>query len=142
MNNCLGCIFLKKSSSFSADVPFSHAERDEIKSKNKIPNSIKGPNLHYSILCHRGVWKDEFHDEESLLNAIININRADKDNPCFYYPYRPEMNFDGAINLQEQEMKNKILKKQFKFSTIGLWIAGISLLLNFVLGLIRLVEGK
>ncbi len=128
---CLNCHFLAKESHDTVGGPhvFSWNSKDR---KRKM---IKD---HYSANCWWGMW-DAGVDPQLAVKLIetININRA---NTCFFVEAHEGMQFEAAKELQARRQQNRELKRGRMFSTIGLWIAALGLMANFVFQLLRAFE--
>lgn len=106
---CRNCHFLSKeipepNTGRHLAFTLSQWERDDFKKGNF--NKI---NDNFSLRCHIGVWDEGAASIKDKREAIINkINREDK---CFFYPYMPGMLFNPAEILQKRSQENKELKK-------------------------------
>lgn len=85
----------------------------------------RGMVVRSSIGCYRDIWDKLLKSDKSELFRIIK--ETERGNSCFYYEYKEGILFEGAVKLEEKQSKNAELKRQLLYSTVGLWIAGVSL---------------
>ena len=75
---------------------------------------------------------------EESLNRILLENR--KDN-CFYIETHDGMSFEAASELHRLRNDNRQLKRSYRYTQIGLWVAAGSLLANFLMEIFKVVLG-
>ena len=133
--NCRNCHFFAKefreensdrSLSFSVDIgERKSAEHDDFSFRKDI----------YSLKCHMGVWDEGVGPNE---NRKERINKVDRKDKCFFYPYDPNMLFQAAIELQKRKQEYQQFHRSNMYTRIGLWIAALALLANAIIGIIQL----
>jgi hypothetical protein len=85
---------------------------------------------HYALACHFGVWDEGFNfDKEDRHKTIVETDRRDY---CFFWEHRPGMLLPAAATLQNREADNREAARDRKLALVGLWIAAIALVLDFV----------
>ena len=90
----------------------------------------------YSLKCQMGVWDEGVSPgKEDRIERLTNVDRKDQ---CFFFPYNPSMLFDAAIELQKRQQANHQIKRSNMYTRIGLWIASGALVINAIIGIIRL----
>lgn len=89
---------------------------------------------YYSLKCHMGVWDEGLKPGKE--DRLERLNKTDRKDNCFFFPYDPSMMFKAAIELQKRAQENRQLKQSNMYTRIGLWIAAIALLLNVLIKLI------
>src|SRR6056297_384987 len=126
--NCLNCHFLSKEhrEETSGGVYRFSLKRGERKNLEEDPLSFE--RGFYSFRCHMGVW-DEAVSRVAEVEEAILFSQG-RGESCFFIPYKESMLFPAAIELQKRNQENKNLKKSYKLTIIGLWLAAIGLLLN------------
>ena len=91
----------------------------------------------YSLSCYMGVWDEGVSrvssDEDTVLFS------QERGRSCFFFPYRKAMLFPAAVEMQKREETNWQLKTTHKFTVIGLWIAGVGLVLNALVAIYNAV---
>lgn len=149
MLNCIKCHFLKY-------------DKLLIDKKNRNINSITGIlNKHTAIGCHKKVWwlpidKVSLNDSKVVkmgekpkltikikneTKIIEELNRNRKSE-CFFFEFKEYMQFEAAEELQKRETENFALKKSLNRSTIGLFIAGIGLVVSAIFNIISLFSNN
>ncbi len=133
--NCLNCHFFSKEhheENTGRALSFALKAKDRESFKTDPLGYDRG---WYSLKCHMGVWDEGVSPVAASEDKILFSQ--DRGNDCFFIPYRESMLFPAAIELQNRNETNRQLKTSYKYTIIGLWIAGIGLLLN---GLVALYE--
>jgi len=131
---CRNChFFAKETRDPGLGSPFTNvvsiAERKTLQS-----GEIDFVKPYYNIQCHMGVWDEGLKPgKEDRLERLNKTNRKDK---CFFFPFDPSMMFKAAIELQKRAQENRQLKQSNMYTRIGLWIAASALLLNALIKLI------
>lgn len=121
--NCRSCHFLTKT---HEQRPFSWNENE--REGGTIKNS-------YAASCYMGVWDTGIDPAlDKKLDEIINENREDS---CFFIENRPGMNFKAAKILQKRKAANAQLKKSYRYTQWGLWIAVLALVSNVIINIIK-----
>ena len=90
---------------------------------------------HYSAECVKGIWSTRIDPGlKKSLNRILLENRRDD---CFYVETHDGMSFEAASELHRLRNDNRQLKRSYRYTQIGLWIAALSLLANFVMAILK-----
>lgn len=92
----------------------------------------------YSLKCYMGVWDEGASPVAKSEDKILFAQ--DRGNNCFFLSYRESMLFPAAIELQRRNETNRQLKTSYKYTIIGLWIAGIGLLINGFVALYKAIH--
>lgn len=53
-----------------------------------------------------------------------------RGDSCFFTPERPSMSVEAAKMLYDREAANRELKRSYRYTQIGLWIAAIALVVS------------
>lgn len=134
---CKNCHFLSKEHRTTEGTvykyPLSNDERLEINKGNV--NPVKS---HYSINCYMGVWDEDLYSDKSM--RIEKINNLSRSNSCFYYPFKPDMLFGAARELQKRQQENLQIKRSNLYTRIGLIIAAIGLMANAIVGFLNIFK--
>jgi len=134
-NNCLKCHFLtKEHRGENSDQVFNFSLNDKER-KNLEKDPIGFDRGWYAFKCYMGVWDEGVSPVAKEEDAVIFSQ--DRGDSCFFIEQRPSMLFPAAIELQKRNQENKNLKKSYKFTIIGLWLAAIGLLLNALISLLK-----
>ena len=131
-NCCKNCHFLAKTSidrgGGTHQFSWGKEERDNYHSPD-----------HHSAECAKGIWSTRIDPRlEESLNSILLENR--KDN-CFYIETHDGMSFEAASELHRLRNDNRQLKRSYRYTQIGLWIAAGSLLANLLMKLFKEITG-
>jgi U3 small nucleolar RNA-associated protein 14 len=133
---CANCHFLAKEHrepNTGRVLSFSVSDKERHKAKNSINEFV---NESYSLKCHMGVWDEGISpDKEGRIDRVNNVERM---GLCFFYPYNQSMMFDAAMELQKREQEYRQVKLSNMYTRVGLWVASGALLVNAIIGLIRL----
>lgn len=92
----------------------------------------------YALSCYMGVW-DEGVSPVSATEDDVLFSQ-DRGHSCFFFPNRTSMLFPAAVEMQKREESNRQLKTSYKYTVIGLWIAGIGLVLNALVTIYNAVK--
>ncbi len=126
--NCINCqFFCKEHRPEHGEDVFKFSLNEEERKRFKT-DPIGFDRGWYSLSCYMGVW-DESVSPVSATEDDVLFSR-DRGRSCFFFTYRKSMLFPAAAEMQKREESNRQLKSSYKFTIIGLWIAGIGLLLN------------
>jgi hypothetical protein len=133
--NCLNCHFLCNShreDNTGRELKFALTE-DIRNSLEKDP--VGYDRGWYSLQCHMGVWDEgvtpvAIEEDETLFTQA-------RGHRCFFIPYRKSMLFPAAIEIQKREESNQQLKRSHTFTVIGLWLAGVGLILNAIVAVFK-----
>ena len=87
----------------------------------------------HSLKCHMGVWDEGVSPVSSSEDKILFSQ--DRGNDCFFIPYKESMLLPAAVELQKRADANRQLKVSHRLTIIGLWIAGLGLLINGIVAL-------
>ena len=92
----------------------------------------------WSLGCYMGVWDEGYGSpESSRLQTIVETERR---GFCFFWQFRPGMFFPAGEVLQKRESESAEAKRDRRLTIIGLWIAALALVAEFILSL--LTEGQ
>lgn len=128
MNCCRNCHFLAKSHVGPGGAVPRLTWNDKERSNCHIAD-------HYSAECARGVWSTGV--DPNLSSRLAKIIALDRKDDCFYIEYRKGMLFQAAIELHRLRYDNRNLKKSYRYTQIGLWVAALSLLATLVLDFLK-----
>ena len=135
--SCIKCHFFIKTR-YSPNSNNEHVLYISEKERNSIQsNEFSWKKDDSSLSCYFGVWDEGVGLHDDLYGLLI---KTDRRNYCFYREYKPGMLLPAAKILQEREDEYRKTNKNRKLTMIGLWIAGIGLLINAVLGIINLIN--
>ena len=106
-------------------------------SERKLAQSDPGNAVenHCSLKCHLGVWDEGMC--QSLGGRDITLNKTNRKDICFFFPYHSAMLFDAAKELQKREEENRQLKRSNMYTRIGLWIAAGALVANAIIAYLK-----
>ena len=127
-NCCKNCHFLAQ----------THIDRDgrpHSSSWGKEERDNYHPLGHSSAECAKGIWSTRIdpHLEKSL-NRILLENRKDD---CFFIKTHDGMSFKAASELHRLRNGNRQLKRSYRYTQIGLWIAAVGLFANLVMEILK-----
>lgn len=136
--NCLNCHFLCHSyreEGSGRELKFSLSQ--------DIRNSLRSDPVGYergwyTLQCHMGVWNEgasRIAEEEQR-----TLFSQEREFSCFFTPYRQSMLFPAAIELQKREESNRQLKRSHTYTVIGLWVAGLGLILNALVAIYEAIK--
>ena len=92
----------------------------------------------YTLQCHMGVW-DEGVSPVATAEDAVHFSQ-ERGYSCFFIPYRKSMLFPAAIEIQKRDEENRQLKRTNTYTVIGLWLAGIGLILNAIVTICQAVK--
>lgn len=122
MENCLSCHFLCKT---YPPHPFC-VDAEERKGLAKYGRSHIQDD--YSLSCYKGVW------DEGVSPGIVSFDENFlilwRTGQCFWMKYHPGMQFPAADEMQKRLDSFAQLKRTNLYTQIGLWFAGLGLMLN------------
>ncbi len=81
--------------------------------------------------CWKGVWSKRI--DSSLKEKDLLLQ--DRGDDCFFIEVHEGMSFEAAEELFRQRNDNRQLKTSYRYTQWGLWIAVITGVLSFFLGL-------
>ncbi len=130
--NCLNCHFFSKShhSDGGQILKFS---LDENERKGFEENPIGYDRGWYSLACYMGVWDEGVSPVTK--EEDTKLFTQNRHHSCFFFPYKQSMLFPAAVEMQKREESNLQLKQSYKYTVIGLWLAGVGLILNAVVAI-------
>ncbi|BCO18990.1 hypothetical protein KUC3_18470 [Alteromonas sp. KC3] len=134
--NCNNCHFFAKSVLLKEDRSTSSVSAKE---RAVILQTKTKPDLQmYSwFRCYMGVWDEGIRKDEDFYKTVVGACRKN----CFYYPVQKSMMFSAAEILQKRNAEYAAIKKSNKYTRISLWLAAGALLINALVGVIRLANG-
>lgn len=125
--NCLNCHFLTKESrgenGATYNFPLNDNDRESLRNE-----PISFDRGWYAFKCYMGVWDEGVSPVAKEDDTVVFSKERDDD--CFFIKYQPSMLFPAAVELQKRNQENKKLKTSYRYTLIGLWLAGIGLILN------------
>lgn len=118
---CKNCHFLTKTTPSPGRNRFSWDanEREEL----EVPE-------HYTSECRKGIWSTGI--DPHLNSRLSEILLEDRKDNCFYIEYHPGMSFGAAEELHRIRNDNRQLKKSYRYTQAGLWIAAISVVITAI----------
>ena len=128
---CRNCHFFTKISTLEPELGAYALSRDE---RTSLKISCSGM-LNPSFCCAQGVWSYALGSEEGF-GDFVDRPRADS---CFFTPERPGMSVDAAKMLYDREAANRELRKSYRYTQIGLWIAAAALVVSALSNLVGLL---
>ena len=119
---CRNCHFLTK----------SHVARDNVYRGSWDGNEreqlfVPEP---YTSECARGIWSTAI--EPNLFFDLKDILLENRKDNCFFIEYHEGMSFQAAEELHRIRNDNRQLKKSYRYTQIGLWIAAVSMFIAAV----------
>ena len=96
---------------------------------------------HYSVGCWHKVWRS-VNMNAAARTVILHAVSVERRRSCFYYPHVPGMNFPAAAELEHRQSENSKLEQTLRYTQIGLWIAGIGLIVNVIFEILSTIFGK
>lgn len=126
MKTCIDCHFLSLIRFDAADGDASPKTWSEEERRLSFVDDIDREKFyqfhHHKALCYRGMWEFKEYNE-SKFNHLIK--QEDREDRCFWVEHRDGMKWDAAGQLFHVENDNRQLKKSYRYTQIGLWIAAI-----------------
>ncbi|NOX08061.1 MAG: hypothetical protein GXP22_00990 [Gammaproteobacteria bacterium] len=138
MKNCLNCHFLCDSyreENSGCELKFSLKQELRESLKN---NPVGYDRGWHTLQCHMGVWDEGVSPVAKGEDTILFSQ--DRGYSCFFIPYRKSMLFPAAIEIQKREEENRWLKRTSTYTVIGLWLAGIGLILNALVAIYQAIK--
>ena len=80
--------------------------------------------------CYKGVWSTRIHPNLELKDILSKRRKDD----CFFIETHEGMSFQAASELHRIRNDNRQLKRSYRYTQIGLWIAALALFANVVKG--------
>jgi hypothetical protein len=120
---CLTCHFLAKEyreASGGVNV-FSWSVKDRRDGK---------PKAHYTPRCWWGIWDAGINP--GLMDTLDQTLHMDRRDTCFHVEVHEGMSFEAAKELQRRRQQIAELKRSNFYTRIGLWIAGVALLVSAI----------
>ena len=127
-NCCKNCHFLAKENVNDAghrgSSTWSAQERSDLHVKD-----------YWAAKCVQGIWDTGI--DPHLNSRLREILEKDRGDDCFFIETQDGMSFQAATALHKIRSENKNLKKSYRYTQIGLWIAAISLFLNLFYSILK-----
>ena len=90
---------------------------------------------HFSAECAKGIWSTRIDPRlEKSLKRILLENRKDD---CFFIKTHDGMSFEAASELHRIRNGNRQLKRRYRYTKIGLWIAALGLSAKMVMEILE-----
>ena len=135
-NCCKDCHFLAKThleEVFQEIERFSYSWSSEERANLKVP-----ANEDWRAEYWKGIWSERV-DKKAKLRDNLLMNRKED---CFFIKVRNGMTFEGADELFRLWNDNRQLRKSYRYTQWGLGIAAGSLLLTFLIELLKFILSK
>ena len=81
-----------------------------------------------SAECAKGVWSTRV--DRQLVSELQDILLKDRKNDCFFIEIHEGMLFEAASELQRLRQDSRQLKRSYRYTQIGLWIAAVGVATN------------
>ena len=88
--------------------------------------------------CWKGIWSERVDSKLKLRDNLLMNRKED----CFFIKVRNGMTFEGADELFRLWNDNRQLRKSYRYTQWGLGIAAGSLLLTFLIELLKFILSK
>lgn len=75
----------------------------------------------YKPLCQKGVWIAK--SDPCTADELKGQLEKERHERCYFFPYDEGMSFNTAGDLQRVHNENYQLKKSYRYTQYGLWIA-------------------
>ena len=85
--------------------------------------------------CYRNVWNTGI--DPTLQDRLKEVLLQDRKGDCFFLEEHQGMSFQAAHELFQIRNDNRQLKRSYRYTQIGLWIAAVSLVANLVVKLLE-----
>ncbi len=85
--------------------------------------------------CSMGIWNTQLSPK--LNSQLPEILKKERKDTCFFIEFHEGMSFPAARDLQKLRYENRNLKRSYRYTQIGLWIASISLAANLIYSIFR-----
>jgi len=120
---CQSCHFLSKEvreENTGRALCFSLSQSDR--------SDVEGVADHYSLKCWMDVWDEGVAPHPvSRTDTIAGTHREGR---CFFFPYRSNMLFPAAREMQKRQEEHQQMKRSNLYTRIGLYIAAIALIFD------------
>ena len=127
---CRNCHFMAIDMNARRTQPWDKARRESLVPDN--PVTAPKPDAG----CYRGVWRSLFLPRDDNGNIEIESFRnkllKDRRESCFFVEYQEGMDWNAANDLQHLEYENRHLKKNYRNTLLGLFIAGFGLVFSAI----------
>ena len=85
--------------------------------------------------CYKNVWNTGI--DPTLKDRLGEVLLKDRKDDCFFIEEHPGMSFQAAYELFRIRNDNRQLKRSYRLTQIGLWIAALALVANVVMKLLE-----
>ncbi|MDF7809565.1 hypothetical protein P4E94_19160 [Pontiellaceae bacterium B12219] len=126
--NCKNCHFLARSYRAPGGVEYLNSWSIEERESGT-------PHSDWSAQCALGVWDTGI--DPRLNDSLHEILNKSRKNFCFHIEPHDGMSFEAARQLQAQRASNRDLKRSNMYTQIGLFIAGLALLANVIVEILK-----
>ncbi|MCY4653827.1 MAG: hypothetical protein OXC95_11760 [Dehalococcoidia bacterium] len=138
--NCRKCHFLFFALQYPDPTGTTYEPWDQMDREYKMPMA---PEV-VGAGCYKGIWsesgRDRFGDAppgtDSSMHPILLRERGDS---CFFVEYREGMSFDAAEDLFRLDYDNRQLKKSYRYTQWGLWVAAVGIVVSVALKIIDML---
>lgn len=79
---------------------------------------------HGTAECRRGIWSVGI--DPSFKEKLVETIKMDRKESCFFIKQQQGMTFQAAMKLYRIQNDNRQLRKSYRYTQIGLWIAAIA----------------
>ncbi|MFT6098373.1 MAG: hypothetical protein ACJAYF_000909 [Arenicella sp.] len=128
---CRNCHFLAKTTRIDNGDEFTNSwgakERESLELKD-----------FYSPNCARGVW--DAGVDPSINSRLKEVVDKDRAEACFFIETQDAMLFSAASELQKQRQENAQLRKGYRYTQVGLWLAAIGLIAGVVVDIVQMLS--
>ena len=90
---------------------------------------------HYVAECAKGVWSERI--DPTLKDRLKEVLLQPRKDDCFFIEEHPGMSFQAAYELFRIRNDNRQLKRGYRLTQIGLWIAALALVANVIMKLLE-----
>ena len=87
--------------------------------------------------CYKNVWNIGI--DPTLNDRLKEVLLQDRKDDCFFLEEHPGMSFQAAYELFQIRNDNRQLKRSYRYTQIGLWIAAVGLVANVVVKLLEIL---
>ena len=123
-NCCKNCHFLAKESVNNAGDRYLFSWDTQERSALRVKE-------YYATKCAQGIWDTGI--DPRLNSRLPEILQEQRRDDCFFIETHEGMSFQAARELH----KIRNMKKSYRYTQIGLWIAAIGLILNLLYSIVR-----
>ena len=129
---CKNCHFLAKIHIWrnGQERSFSWDEKERLNFRLRIEED-------HCAVCYKGVWSTRITPH--LNTSLKDILLKDRKNHCFFIETHKGMSFQAASELHRLRNDNRQLKRSYRYTQIGLWIAAGSLLMNLIMQILKML---